>query len=69
MSIGIVLYILQKSIGSANLSMLNVNVRSIYKTLILFFLHGSKMNFNIIGLVESCLKDKPLDYFHLDDYN
>ena len=27
------------------------------------------MKFNIIGLLESWVKDKPLDHFHLDGYN
>ena len=33
------------------------------------FLHGTSVDFNIIGLVESRLKDKPHGYFHLDGYN
>ena len=32
-------------------------------------LHCSSMNFGIIGLVETWLKDKPHDYFHLDGYS
>lgn len=54
-----------------NLSMLGVNIRSLYKNCDAFkdFLHCTEMNFEIIGLVETWLKDKPQDYFKLDGFN
>ena len=54
-----------------NVSMLNANIRSLGKKFDSFkdVLSCSKMQFEIIGLVETWLKDKPFDYFHLDGYS
>ena len=51
--------------------MLNANIRSLDKNFDSFkdLLHCSSMNFGIIGLVETWLKDKPHDYFHFDGYS
>ena len=54
-----------------NVSMLNANIRSLGKKFDSFkdVLSCSKMQFEIIELVETWLKDKPFDYFHLDGYS
>ena len=61
---------ISKNISSVHLNMLNVNIRSTYKNYdsLKDFLHGSKIDFNIIGLSETWLREKPLEYFHLDGY-
>ena len=48
--------------------MLNANIRSLYKIFDAFknVLDCCKIDFEVIGLVKSWLKDKPLDYFHMD---
>ena len=53
------------------MSMLNANIRSLNKNVDSFkdFINTSTMQFGIIGLVETWLKDKPLDYFNLSGYN
>ena len=53
------------------MSILNANIRSLNKNLdsLKDLLHYcSEFNFEIIGLVETWLKDKPQDYFHLNGY-
>ena len=47
--------------------MLNANIRNLDKNFDSFkdLFHCSSMNFGIIGLVETWLKGKPRDYFHL----
>lgn len=54
-----------------NLSMLNINIRSLDKNFDGFkdFLHCTNLDFGVIGLVETWLKDKPLDYFKLNGYS
>ena len=54
----------------SNMSILNANIRSLDKNLDSFkdLLYCSELNFEIIGLVETWLKDKPQDYFHLNGY-
>ena len=49
----------------SNMSLLNANIRSLDKNLDSFkdLLYCSELNFEIIGLVETLLKDKPQDYF------
>ena len=51
--------------------MLNTNIRSLYSNFesLKDFLRESDMNFNIIGLVETWLKDQPHEYFEIDGYN
>ena len=51
--------------------MLNANIRSLYKNFDSFkdVLDCCKTDSEVIGLVETWLKDKPLDYFHMDGYN
>ena len=51
--------------------MLNANIRSLYSKFesLKDFLRESDMNFNIIGLVETWLKDRPHEYFEIDGYN
>ena len=51
--------------------MLNANIRTLDKNVDSFkdLLHCSSMNFGIIGIMETWLKDKPHDYFHLDGYS
>ena len=53
------------------MSMLNANIRSLNKNVDSFkdFHNTPTMKFGIIGLVETWLKDKPLDYFNLSGYN
>ena len=62
---------ISKQMSSNDLSLLNVNIRSMNKNLdsLMEFLHGTSVDFYIIGPVESWLKDKPHGYFHLDGYN
>ena len=48
---------------SKNVYMLNANIRSLYSK------SESDMNFNIIGLVETWLKDRPHEYFEIDGYS
>jgi len=62
---------ISKKNSGNNLSMLNVNIRSTNKNFDTFkdFLHSCNLNFNIIGLVETWLKDTPHDYFQLDGFN
>ena len=62
---------ISKQISSNDLSLLNVKIRSINKNFdsLKEFLHSTSVDFNIISLVESWLKDKPHGYFHLDGYN
>ena len=57
--------------SNTNLSMLNANIRSLYKNFDSFkdVLDCCKIDFEVIGLVETWLKDKPLDYFHMDGYS
>ena len=58
-------------ISSKNFNLLNVNIRSLYKKFesLKDFLQESNMNFNIIGLVETWLKDRPHEYFEMEGYN
>ena len=62
---------MSKSISDDNLSMLNVNIRSICKNLdsLKDYLHCCNIRFNVIGIAETWLNDKPHDYFHLNGYN
>ena len=62
---------ISKQISSNDPSLLNVNIRSMNKNFdsLMEFLHGTSVDFNIIGPVESWLKDKPYGYFHLHGYN
>ena len=62
---------ISKQISSNDLSLLNVNIKSMNTNFdsLKEFLHGTSVDFNIIGLVESWLEDKPHGYFHLDGYN
>ena len=61
----------QSSNSKNNMSMLNANIRSLNKNVDSFkdFINTSTMQFGIIGLVETWLKDKPLNYFNLSGYN
>ncbi len=54
-----------------NMSMLNANIRSLYKNVDAFkdFICTSQINFEIIGLVETWLQDKPQEYLKLPGYN
>ena len=54
-----------------NFNMLNANICSLYSKFesLKDFLWESEMNFNIIGLVETWLKDQPYEYFEIDGYN
>ena len=58
-------------ISSKNSNLLNVKIRSLYKKFesLKGFLQESNMNFNIIGLVETWLKDRPHEYFKMEGYN
>ena len=49
--------------SNTNLSMLNANIRSLYKNFDSFkdVLDCCKIDFEVIGLVETWLKDKPLN--------
>ena len=62
---------MSKSISDDNLSMLNVNIRSICKNLdsLKDYLHCCNIRFNVIGIAETWLNDKPHDYFQLNGYN
>ena len=62
---------ISKQISINDLSLLSVNIRSMNKNFdsLKEFLHSTSVDFNIIGLVESWLKDKAHGYFHLDGYN
>ena len=62
---------LNQSKSVHGISMLNLNIRSLDKNFDSFrdFLHSSNMSFDIIGLDETWLKNKPLDYFMLNGYN
>lgn len=53
-----------------NFSILNLNIRSLNNKIDDFkdFLNCTGVNFGIIGLVETWLKEKPVDYFLLDGY-
>ena len=48
--------------------MLNANTRSLYKNFDSFkdVLDCCKIDFEVIELVETWSRDKPLDYFHMD---
>ena len=61
----------QSSNSKNNMSMLNANIRSLNKHVDSFkdFINISTMQFGIIGLVETWLNDKPLNYFNLSGYN
>jgi hypothetical protein len=54
-----------------NMSLINVNIRSLNKNCdsLKEFLHCCDKDFEIIGLVETWLKENPQDYFKLDGYN
>ncbi len=54
-----------------NLTMICSNIRSLNKNFDSFkeFLCESDVDFKVIGLVETWLKDKPHDYYHLKGYN
>ena len=58
-------------IDNNNLTMLCSNVRSVTKNFesLKELLTESNVTFPIIGLVETWLKDKPHDYYHLNGYN
>ena len=58
-------------IKSSNLSLLCSNVRSLTKNFdaLKELLSEIDVNFQIIGLVETWLKEKPHDYYHLRGYN
>ncbi len=62
---------LQSGNSCNNLSLLNVNIRSLYKKFdsLKDFLYSTQTQFGIIGLVETWFKDIPHDYFNLSDYN
>ena len=62
---------LSKLVNNNNLSMLNVNIRSVYKNIdsLKDFLHTCDIHFNVIGISETWLKDQPHEYFRLDGYN
>ena len=62
---------MSKSISDDNLSMLNVNIRSICKNLdsLKDYLHCCNIRFNVIGIAETRLNDKPHDYFQMNGYN
>ena len=62
---------MSKSISDDNLSMLNVNIRSICKNLdsLKDYLHCCNIRFNVIGIAETWLNDKPHDYFQMNGYN
>ena len=59
------------SINKKNLTMLCSNVRSVKKNFdsLTDLLSEIDINFQVIGLVETWLKDKPHDYYHLKGYN
>ena len=52
-------------------SLLNVNIRSLYRNYESFkdFISNCDINFKIIGLVETWFKDKPSEYFHINGFN
>ena len=60
-----------KNIEKNDLSLLNINARSLYKNFesLQDFLGSIDIEFKIIGLVETWLKDQPQEYFHIDGYN
>ncbi len=62
---------LQNGLAQNNLSMLNINIRSLYKNFdsLKDFIHCTQTNFDIIGLVETWFKDIPPEYFNLTGYN
>ena len=57
--------------SKTNVTLLNANIRSLYKNFDSFkdVLDSCKINFDVIGLVETWLRDKPLDYFYMDGYS
>ena len=60
-----------KILKKNDLSLLNINARSLYKNFesLQDFLGSIDIEFKIIGLVETWLKDQPQEYFHIDEYN
>ena len=62
---------ISKQINSNDQSLLNVNIRNMNQNFdsLKEFLHGTSVDFDTIGFVESWLRDKPHGDFHLDGYN
>ena len=61
----------KNSVNSGGLSFLNVNIRSISKNFekLKECLETLDHEFTIIGISETHMKDKPLEYYHLPGYN
>ena len=55
----------------ADFTLFNLNIRSLNKNFdkLILCLKSVNHDFNVIGLTETQLKDKPHEYLHLPDYN